>query len=161
MDQIVLRLTLKFHYTNIGSQTILLDKKSKLIHRSMISRSLKNALTNRYEQETTASYITDDALQAAGFRDADPETLAFVVLKPGESYTIEAAYGVRHDGSSKETEGISPGKHFLQFGVATWYYNADPNSYRAKWLSDGYLWSDNMTSVPMPFTVERNRSIAK
>ena len=149
-----LRLTLKLTYTNDGPRPILLDRKSTLIYRTMVSKSLKAAASQRYIEDQTF-YFTD--LNKAGMRGAsDPEEQAFIRLEPGESYTVlDEPEVVLSTGPKTAKEFLSGGDYFLQVQVATWYYWADWKEYRERWSDKGYLWSSNMTSEPMPFTVQK------
>lgn len=150
----MLRWNLTLTYKNEGTEPILLYKKSSLIYRSMISRSLKAASKGRYEEDTSSHYISVDDMRAAGFLDRLPEDADFVTLKPGESYTVQAKYGVRRRGNSKDDSGLPPGNYFIEMRVATWYFYRDPKEYREKRRVDGYLWSQNIKSEPMLFTVQ-------
>jgi hypothetical protein len=96
-------------------------------------------------------------LNKAGMRGGDaPHEDVFVTLKAGESYTIMKDSAVNlHDGGKNSKGFLDPGKYFLQVRIATWYYFADPESYREQWRDKGYLWSKNITSDPMPFTVKK------
>lgn len=158
-----LRWTLRLTYTNVGDQPILLDKKSSLIYRSMVSRSLRAAAAKKYEEETRSSFITAESMKAAGFRfDSVPMEDAFVALKPGESWSLETEYGARvYDGTKDSEDFLRSGIHFLQVRVATWYYLSEPGKYREQWRDKGYLWSQNVTSTPMSFTVEKKQGISK
>jgi len=60
-----------------------------------------------------------------------------------------------YDGTSNTKDALHPGTYFLHVRVATWFYFADPNEYAALWRNEGYLWSENMTSEPMAFQVEK------
>ena len=60
-----------------------------------------------------------------------------------------------YDGARDFKDDLRPGAYFLQVRVATWFYFADPNEYRELWRNEGYLWSENMTSEPMPFKIEK------
>lgn len=145
--------TLKLTYTNTGNTPVLLYKKSSLIPRSMVSRSLKAAARKKYEYDLSSSFISVENMRKAGFRDEDPEEAAFLTLKPGESYSLETDYGVYIYEKEKSSEGLRPGNHFLQLIVPTWYYYCDPAPYREKWSSKGFLWFKTMASEPMPFTI--------
>ncbi len=151
----MLRWTLKLTYTNAGSEPILLDKKSSLIYRSMASRSLKAAASKKYEYDLTSHFITVENMRKAGFRDGDPQEDAFITLRPGESYSLKTDYGARPYDRAKAPDGLRPGSYFLELRVATWYYYFDPAPYSEKWRSKGHLWSQNVTSQPMPFTIEK------
>ena len=150
----MLRWNLTLTYKNSGAEPILLYKKSSLIYRSMISRSLKAASRRQYLEDTSSHFISVDAMRAAGFVDHSPEVADFVTLKPGESYSVQAKYGVRPRRNSIDDSGLAPGKYFIEMRVATWYYWADPKEYREKWRGNGYLWSQNIKSQPMQFSVE-------
>jgi hypothetical protein len=60
----------------------------------MISRSLKDASRARYEDDTVSHFISVDAMRAAGMMDRAPEEADFVTLQPGDSYSVEAEYGI-------------------------------------------------------------------
>jgi len=153
----LLRLILNLNYSNVGNRPILLDKKSSLVYRKLLSRNLKAASARKYDYDESSSFIDVRSMQAAGMRfETTPEKEAFITLRPGESYNLRKELILRLYDGTKETEDfLHPGSRFLQLRVATWYYLADPDKYREKWRDDGYLWSQNVTSVPMPLTVER------
>ncbi|HSE19792.1 MAG TPA: hypothetical protein VLB46_22215 [Pyrinomonadaceae bacterium] len=141
-------------YKNLGTEPVLLYKKSSLIYRSMISKSLKAALKGKYEQDKSSHFISADAMRAAGFLDRSPETSDFVTLKPGESHSVEAEDGVQRKRNPDDNSGLAPGQYFLEVKVATWYYWDDPKQYREKWRTSGYLWWENIKSEPMLFTLQ-------
>jgi hypothetical protein len=88
--------------------------------------------------------------------DGAPEKEAFIILKPGESYSLKKELILPLCDGTKETEDfLHPGTHFLQVKVATWFYFADPDAYRKKWRGEAYLWSENITSMPMPLTIKK------
>lgn len=155
----LLRLMLNLSYSNSGNRPILLDKKSSLIYRKMISRNLKAVSNEKYEYDESSSFIDVRSMQAAGMQldmRSTPEKEAFIILKPGESYSLKKEVILRLYDGTKETEDfLHPGTGFLQLRVATWYYFADPETYRVKWRDEGYLWSQNITSVPMPLEVKK------
>ena len=148
------RWNLILTYKNVGPKPILLYKKSSLIYRSMISRSLKAASRGRYEQDRSSHFLSVDSLRAAGMLDRPPEEADFVTLKPGDSYTVEADYGMKPTDAVHTGRRSQRGERFIQVRVATWYFYADPEEYRRKWHDKGYLWSQNVTSQPMPFTLK-------
>ena len=143
-------LTLKLIYTNDGTVPVLLDRKSVLIYRNMVSKSIKAAASRRYIDDR--SYYFSD-LTKAGWSVSDPEEGAFIPLQAGESFTVPENVEVVIDAGPKDGKDfLSAGDYFLQVRVATWYYFAEPKEYRERWTSRGYLWSDNMTSEPMRFS---------
>lgn len=98
-------------------------------------------------------------MQAAGLQmTGTPEKEAFVTLVPGESYSVRKEIRLRLYAGTKDTRDfLHPGIHFLQVRVATWYYFVDPDIYREKWNDEGYLWSENVTSLRMRVDVEKAR----
>lgn len=150
-----LRLTLKLTYTNDGKLPILLDAKSNLIYRTMVSKSPTAAASRRYIYDQSF-YFTD--LNKAGMRgSSNPEEGAFITLQGGESFTVsENSEVVLTAGPKNAKEFLSGGDYFLQVRVATWFYFAEPNVYRERWSTKGYLWSNNVTSQPMRFSAQGN-----
>jgi len=120
----------------------------------MISKSLKAARREKYEQDRSSHFISVHAFRDAGFLDRSPETSDFITLKPGESHTVQARYGVDRRGDSSDHDGLAPGQYFLEVKVATWYYPDNPKQYREKWRSNGYLWWENIKSEPMMFVIQ-------
>ena len=67
-----------------------------------------------------------------------------------------------HIGSDSDNDGYRRlrGLNFLQIVVLTWYYPRASNiKWRDQWQTKGYLWSDPITSIPMPFKVETNAPV--
>jgi hypothetical protein len=93
---------------------------------------------------------------AASLRNGPPERSEFVMLKPEESITLkkEIRYSL-YDGTKDTKDDLHPGNYILQVRVAAWFYAADPAEWEQKWGGEAYLWSENVTSEPMPFTVEK------
>jgi hypothetical protein len=155
----LLRLTLNLTYSNTGNRPILLDKKSSLIYRKMTSRNFKAASDRKYEYDESSSFIDIRSMQAAGMHmnmRIPVEKDTFLTLKSGESYSLKEEIILRlYDGTKDTEDYLHPGTHVLQLRVATWYYFVDPDIYREKWRDEGYLWSKDITSVPMPLTVEK------
>ena len=152
-----LHLLLNLTYLNTGNRPILLDKKSSLVYRKLVSKTLKAASQNKYVYDARSSIISVEGMRAVGMRmDSPPEIEAFVTINPGESYNLKAEVILYLYNGTKDTEdSLHPGRYFLQVKVATWFYFADVDEYREKWRDEGYLWSKNIMSVPMPFTVKQ------
>ena len=156
MDATFLQWRLKLIYTNVGKRPVLLDSKSKFIYRPLVSRDLKAASARQYEQAPSSFYPD---LSKLGF-ESTPKEDSFILLKPGEVFNVEADCRVRVDDGIPEIENdLRVGDHVLQVRVATWYYYADAATYRAQWKSRGYLYSGNIISVPMPFTIKKERTV--
>lgn len=156
MDATFLQWRLKLTYTNVGQHPVLLDAKSKWIYRTLVSRDLKAATAQRYEQ-APESFFGD--LAKFGFKNT-PEQASFIVLKPGEVFNVDSDARVMvDDGRPDIANDLGVGDHVLQVRVATWYYFAAPAAYREQWSSRGDLYSANITSVPLPFTIKKERTV--
>jgi hypothetical protein len=151
-----LRLLLRLNYSNIGSQPIIFYKRSSVIGRYMISVNDKSAAARKYETEV--SIMLD--LMKAGLHFDSPEMSLFVVLKPGESHSIEAELYLPLVFHKANKNNLLPkGDRVLQVRVVTWYYSEAADKYRELWLDKGYLWSKDITSLPLPFKVETGSEI--
>lgn len=156
-NRTMVRWVLLLKYKNVGTEPILLYKKSSLIHRSMISRTLKAALRGKYDQETASHFIAVKAMRAAGFLERLPDESDFTTLRPGETHSVETEYGVEADGDLGPKNGQASAQHFIQVMVTTWYFYDDPTVYRDKWRDKGYLWTQSVKSQPMSFTIKLDR----
>jgi hypothetical protein len=147
-----IRLTLNLEFTNVGNEPILLYRESSLIARYMISRSRKSAHAKKHEINVAPFY----GLLGLGLHPEEPvDDSSFVTLKPGESHSLEKNLDL-HIGKVGSRQHPSVGEHFLQIRVATWYYQPFlADELRHKWRQKGFLWSDAITSLPMPFAVEK------
>lgn len=125
----------------------------------MLSRNLNAASAKRYVYDSSYSFIDVRSMQGAEMcLESDPEKQAFVTLKARESFSLKKELSLRiYDGTKDSKDYLHPGTHYLQLRVATWYYFVDPEIYREKWRDDGYLWSQNVTSVPMRLVVEASQ----
>lgn len=153
----LLVLQLNLDYQNVGTRSILLDKKSSVIYRRIVSKNLKAVSACKYLHDIESHFIAAESMQAAGFRlSGGPERAEFVTLKPGESLNLkrEISFAL-YDGTKDTKDDLHPGDYVLQVRVAAWYYYADPAEWEQKWGGEAYLWSENVTSEPMAFTVEK------
>jgi hypothetical protein len=150
-----LHLTLNLNYSNKGSRPILLDKKSSVIYRNIVSTDLVAAAACKYVYDASIHSITVKSMQSAGFRfDREPERQEFVTLKPGDSLNLKKEIILDlYDGTKDTEDDLHPGTYLLQVRVATWFYFVEAAEYQKRWRNQGYLWSENMTSEPMTFTV--------
>lgn len=154
-----LRLTLKLHYLNAGTRPILLDRKSSVVYRKIVSRNLKALSACKYLYDASLHFIGVESMEAVGFRTrGEPERSEFTLLKPGESLDLKDEIRLSlHDGSKDTKDDLHPGSYVLQVRVAAWFYFAEAEEYQQKWGNEAYVWSGNVTSEPMPFTVEKSK----
>lgn len=152
-----LEWTLNLKYTNLGLESILLDKRSSRVSRNLVSTDLKALSSQRYVYAPIPVHADLDSL---GYRPT-PDPDSFVILKPSESLTLESHSRVAiHDGPTGPKNDLPPGNYILQVRVPTWYYYADPKTYREQWINKGYLWAEVVTSDPMAFTIEKQPKVA-
>ena len=153
-----LGLELIFTFKNVGDQPVIIDKRS-VISRALVSRSLSAATSKKYEQT-----IRSD--QWGFYFAIDPSDMSnLVVIQPGEAYDLETeqtrvSLHVSND-MPESKSNLPPGNYLLQVEVTTWTYLEDPRRFKKAWSDEGYLWSEGLTSQPMPFAVEQNRPIVK
>jgi hypothetical protein len=155
-----IHFVLRQNFTNAGQEPILLDKKSSMVTRYMVSRSFKDAAAKRYKIKVSP-FIN---LLRAGVRlDAAPDEASFIQLKPGESYSLEKGFSLGvYDATSVTEDFLRPGNYVLQIVVWTWYYQNEPVlKWREQWRQRGFLWTDPVESLPMPFTVEKVRTVVQ
>lgn len=154
----LLRLSLNLEYLNVGTRSILLDKKSSVIYRRIVSKNLKAMVGCKYLYDVSSHFIFQKSMEAVGFRfNTGPERSEFVTLKPGESLKLNSEISFHlYDGTKDTKDDLHPGNYVLQVRVAAWFYFADPAEWEQKWGNQAYLWSENVTSEPMAFTVEKH-----
>lgn len=153
----LLFLTLNLDYLNVGSRPILLDKHSSSIYRKIVTRNVKALTACKYLYDAVSHPISVEDMERAGFRrDAEPDKAEFAELRPGETLRLKREIVLYLYEGTKDTDDLlHPGNYVLQVRVAAWYYYADPVEWEQKWGNEAYVWSENVTSEPMPFTVEK------
>ena len=86
----------------------------------------------------------------------------FIVPSSGASYKTEdetRVFAVRGD-VREIVGGVKSGDHVLQLEVSTWNESAEiAKTLREKWSSNGVLWDRPVRSLPMPFTVPKQRRV--
>jgi hypothetical protein len=101
----LLTLTLNLNYLNTGTRAILLDKKSSLIYRRLVSKNTKSVSACKYLSDITAHFMG-----AASLRNGPPERSEFVMLKPEESITLQNEMRVsRYDGPKDRKDALQAG----------------------------------------------------
>lgn len=149
-----LSLVLRLTFTNVGDQNIILDKNSSLIERHMISRNLKAAAAKKYVEDVSP-------MISILYTDKTPEISLFMILKPGESYSLETKFDLFiDDGTTDSEDSLRAGDYFLQIRVRTWYYTRQLEAkFREELSQTGFLWVESIKSAPMPFKVEKKRHV--
>jgi len=148
--------SLQFKFTNIGAQTVILDRFRPLVARYMVSRNERAASARQYEADARILIGLDEG---AGSLDAVLSESHFVPLKGGESYETQERFSF----SINDNKGRSlrSGTHMLQVVVLTWLHARESNiEWREKLHPIGYLWSDSIRSEPMPFVIAERPSFS-
>jgi hypothetical protein len=156
-----LRMRLKLTYRNVGKQPIILYKGPPIPSREMISRSEVDSQNHKFEVDSTISMVTDGRL--VGFRGSVPGR-AFTIIQRGASFDLETTVTVLAvRGDVREITGaVTSGKHVLQIEVPTWPASkSNAEKMRVRWSSSGVLWNSPLVSLPMPFNVEKSRSLSE
>lgn len=155
-----LRLKLKLTFTNRKKEPLILYRGTSLVSRIMISRNFADAAAKRFEVDSLLTPLTSGARKC--YKGAAP-TSCFVVLPPDASFETEAVAGVfAVRGDVRDIVGaVKSGDHLLQIEVITWHESDElAKNLRARWLPHGLLWYEPITSAPMQFRVERDRTSA-
>ena len=150
-DLYIVDLKLKLKYLNEEDGIILVYKGWSSIPYILISESYAKALVRDYERSIHIGEVT------ANEKSLDELTLKnFVALSKGDSYETEETIRlfVKYD-SSKDNGGISKGNHILQIVANLWEWNdKESERLRNKLKRYGDLWTDSVTSEPMPFSTD-------
>jgi hypothetical protein len=143
---------------------IILDKRSSIVAHHMVSRDLREAASKRYQEE---AHYEDSGPNIPVSRELPTDDSNFVIIRPGESFKVESAWTrvnfCLNDGTPHFKDCLHAGSYFLQVEVGTWLYATEKiaTKLRHQWKDKGYLWSDSLTSLPMPFTLQANHPISK
>ena len=158
-DLDALRMSVRFTFTNTSNRRLILYKSANLISRIMIGETLADIEAARFQVDSSVTELTAGGREC--FQGSVPSR-CFVVLPPGASYEAQAAVGVFvvRDETREFTGAVRSGEHVLQVRVSTWPESAElANELRRRWARIGYLWYDPITSVPMSFTVQKQRKV--
>ena len=155
----VLWLKLSMQYKNRGKQRRILYGNSILPIRILISRNVREAKRKRYQIDQQIEYKFSNGPEL--IEGAGPDE-SFVILQPGSSHTAETeVYIPLPDNDMGSDEGLlRAGNHALQLKVATWYWSEEQaTKLRERWQKYGDIWSDDVISEPIIFTVKKQHKI--
>lgn len=157
-----LEVNLRLEFKNTGAAVLLFPKNSLVMSRYMVSRTLKAA--SRKDYELDVSPMVNTALMPKLDTEAAFDNLGFEILKPGDSYATNRKFRIpfvshRH---AVTQDSLRPGDYFLQIKVWTSYESPlVVEKLRSRWRQEGYLWSDPLTSSPMPFAIPRKQKVSQ
>jgi hypothetical protein len=161
-DGLRLRLSLKF--TNGGTTNIILDKRSSVIGRYVVSRNLQELASGKFEADLRTEY---DAGPSIPWNNNKADDSNFVKLAPGGIYETGSSWSnvffIVNDGSPHSEAGLKYGSHVLQIEVGTWFFPSEEAGRRARrqFKGTGYLWTTPVKSPPLEFNVDSSRPISK
>lgn len=151
-----LHYSLSFKFTNAGQQSVILDRFRPVVSGYMISGSERAASARKFQAHArTLLGLDEEGMDSQSNLDES----RFIVLELGNSYEVTEKFSL----SIKDHQGrrLRSGRHFLQVVVLTWYHPRTSNiEWREKWRQKGYLWSDSLSSDPMPFVVPNRLSVS-
>jgi hypothetical protein len=152
-----IRYSLLFKFTNVGNQTVILNRSRPEVARYMISANHKAAVSRNHE---TVAHIMLGLNNENMSSTSELDETHFLSLKTGESYEVKDNLSIfpRHENRKR----LRPGTHMLQVVVQTWPNPGASNvEWREKWRNRGYLWSDSLISDPMPVVIEKQPLVLK
>lgn len=153
-DSNQLRMTLQLNYTNGGTRPLILYKYSTAVFHTLVSLNTEDAAAKKYAQEM---YYTVNLVGDLEQPEASAPGDEFVILQPHQSYTIKARVIIfLYDGHSTSLRNLRAGEYFLQVDVRTWYEEEKTaKRLNKRWRPVGFLWTDDVRSLPMPFEVKQ------
>lgn len=148
-----LRLRLRFQFTNLGPEPIILYRHSRAVARYLISKSVDDAARGKYKYDV--SPMINPKMPEVGKGPPD-ETSLFVVLKQSESFELEGdVYLATSDGTKQSKGSLRPGQHVMRIAVVTWYDLPElARQLSERWSKYGLLWTKTVFSEPMTFVIE-------
>lgn len=148
------RLRLRLRYRNIGDIPIILHKSSTTIFRIIVRKSQEGEIENDAQLSVYSSgpwKVSESSLKKT-----------FVILQPKAIYETETVTRVfvTRDDAIDIQGAVSGGDHYLQLTIGTWGGTEKAESdLRRKWESHGVLWTNQVRSKPMRFTIARKRAV--
>jgi hypothetical protein len=153
-DAYIYRLNLELIYTNVGAQSLILDKGSNLISYVRVARNEADFTQKKFEVDMSISWYAAGGSLADAGNEPDER---FKVLKPGKSFKT---YGKT---SIIRTEApLAAGEHVLQVIIPTW--NDTEKAYeklKARWRKTGELWAKTAFSIPVKLLIKENQKGTK
>lgn len=158
-----LRMDLRLRYKNTGRQPVILYKGSRVVYREMVSRTALDAARRSYIFDLSLMVGVEGTLNIS---DSPVLNKDFVVLLPGAIFETVAHEGsvlfLKRNDPENSSDALSTGEYMLQVSTYTFPYSQKlAENLRSRWKTIGVLWSNDLTSRPMAFTVERDRKLSR
>jgi hypothetical protein len=147
-------LKLRLLYRNAGTTPLILYKGSTDVYEVLVRKTADGAP----ELHSHLSWYSDKAWTV----DASSLRKLFVILQPNSTFEThtETRVFVTRDDSQHFQGSVESGDHYLQVTIPTWHGSQQlADAMQRKWRPNGMLWRTAATSLPMKFTIARNRTL--
>ncbi len=144
-----MQLNVLYSYENVGNMPVLLEKPR---HYPVVwTYTVRDASTKEIVYEVKSSLFDMGAFRF----DALPAKSDFEVIQKGGVYRIQDSFTLDlYDGTPDSSDYLRPGKYTFEVEISTWTFNPQLRAeYRDRMRASGYLWTKDLRSEPMPFTV--------
>jgi hypothetical protein len=148
-------LDLRLLYRNTGTSPLILYKGSTDIYGFLLRKTTDGAP----EVNSHLSWYSDKPWTV----DASSLRKLFVILRPNATFEThtESRVFVTRDDSQHFQGSVQSGDHYLQVTIPTWHGSQElADAMQRKWRSNGILWRTAATSLPMKFTIAKNRTVS-
>jgi hypothetical protein len=152
MDGVLLELRLV--YRNTGTSPLILYKGSTTVYEIIVRRTADGTP----EANAHLSWYFDKPWTV----DASSFKKMFVILPPNATFETQTRIRVfvTRDDSTHFQGAVESGEHYLQVTIPTWPGSEElADAMQRKWRAKGILWQNAVTSLPMKFTIAKQRTI--
>ncbi len=146
---------LRLLYRNAGTSPVILYKGSTDVYEIAVRKTADGPL----ELDSHLSWYYDKPWTV----DASSLRKLFVILQPNATFEThtETRVFVTRDDSQHFPGSVESGDHYLQVTIPTWHGSQElADTMKRKWQSNGVLWRTAVTSLPMKFTIAKNRTVS-
>lgn len=153
-------LELSIKYINVGQYPIILDKSNGTVGGQHISRSEQDAQTKKYEYVSLLDWLVTGSNPRK--EDDEKPSASFIILNPREEYPGKSETRLLII-QPEQYDLFSSGIHFLTLGMwtqgGTLHEANDIDELRTRWKKHGYLWTEGVTTNPMPIQLPKLESL--
>ncbi len=152
-------ISLKLTYTNNRSKNLILNRYMTIIRGFRIAKTLKQLKSGVLEIEGSTE------VEFAGSpRVTDLPDSTYEIIPPNQAFTVTTEHkisvGIQSpDDEQCDEDCLKPGQHVLQITVSSSSLSKDlATELGSKWKSEGELFTQGLTSVPLEFTIDAPRA---
>src|ERR1044072_5724388 len=147
-------LELRLVYRNTGTSPLILYKGSTDVYEIFVRKTADGAP----EAHSQLSWYSDKpwTVEASSLRKL------FVILQPNATFETQTKTRVfvTRDDSTHFQGAVESGEHYLQGTISTWEGSQKlADEMERKWRARGTFWSNGVTSLPMKFTIAKQRTV--